>query len=296
MNQNKTQCPVCGSNKISKTTSTQDYFLTNEKFDILTCSDCSYSMTFPIPRPSDLPKYYQSENYLSHTASKKGAINSLYQVLRNINLKRKYKLVSKYKTEGQILDIGCGTGELLNYFSNRNWKVQGIEPNSEARNFAIKQYKLEIFSEEELPKLPKEQFDIITMWHVLEHVPDFNLRIDEIKKLLKPHGTIFIAVPNINSPDAKYYGKYWAALDVPRHLHHFSPKSIKQVAKKNKLNLIEMVPMKMDAYYVSLLSEKYLKKDFSFLRAFYQGLRSNLMASKSNNYSSMIFVFKNSME
>lgn len=292
MNQKITQCPVCSSNKIIRTISTQDYFLTNETFDILTCSECSFAMTYPIPEPSDLPKYYQSENYLSHTAAKKGAINSLYQILRNINLKRKYKLVSKYKSNGQILDIGCGTGELLNYFSNKNWQVQGIEPNLEARNFAIKQYKLEIFPEEKLPNLTAKKFDIITMWHVLEHVPDFNLRLSQIKKLLKPNGTIFIAVPNINSPDAKYYGQYWAALDVPRHLHHFSSKSIKEVAKRNELNLVEMVPMKMDAYYVSLLSEKYLQNKLIFFRAIYQGLKSNFLASKTNNYSSMIFVLK----
>lgn len=288
----KINCPVCDLGPMKINLSTKDYFLTEDNFDLYTCQNCSYTMTFPVPSLEKLPKYYKSENYLSHTASKKGFINSIYQYLRSINLTNKYALIAKYSHPGDILDIGCGTGELLDHFKKNKWKVTGIEPNNEAREYANKQYNVNAKQEHELIALPEKHFDVITMWHVLEHVPDFNERIKQIQKLIKPSGTIFIAVPNIKSPDAIKYGKHWAGLDVPRHLHHFSPQSFKKLSDKHNLGLLEMVPMKMDAFYVSLLSEKYLKHSLPLLRAFIEGLKSNIEASKNNSYSSMIFVLK----
>jgi len=290
----KNICPVCKKGRLNASLNTIDYFLSKEPFGLLTCEQCTYTITNPIPPLNDLGKYYQSEDYLSHTAGKKGAINRVYEILRNINLKRKYQHIRKYATKGKLLDIGSGTGEFIHFMSKNNWQVEGIEPNKQARSFAINQYRLMVNDEPHLKELQSHQFNVITMWHVLEHVPDINERMNELKRLLSPGGTIFIAVPNINSPDAKKYGKFWAGLDVPRHLHHFSPKSFSALAQSHHLKLVEMIPMKMDAYYVSMLSEKYMKHSFVYLRAIISGLFSNFRASGKNNYSSMIFVLKTS--
>jgi len=291
MNDTKT-CPVCEKGRLVPTLQTFDYFLTREPFELWTCNHCTYTTTHPFPPLSQLGKYYQSEEYLSHSADQKGLINKIYKKLRNINLKQKYQHITKYAREGQLLDIGCGTGEFLHFMQKNNWQVEGIEPNEQARKFAIEKYNLKVNDENQLKKLADHSFDVITMWHVLEHVPDLNERITEVKRLLAPKGTIVIAVPNLHSPDAKKYGKFWAGLDVPRHLHHFSPTSFEALAKLHHLNLVDMIPMKMDAYYVSMLSEKYMKHSFVYFRAIMSGLLSNFNASKKNNYSSMIFVLK----
>ena len=285
-------CPVCGSFEIKLFMKTKDYFLTKEDFSLLKCDQCGYLSTDPVPTENVLPKYYNSNQYLSHTAAKKGVLNRIYEVLRTINIKRKYTLIKSYKPIGSILDIGCGTGELLNYFSSHHWSTKGIEPNREAREFAQNSYHLDVDVEPQLSNFSPESYDVISMWHVLEHVPDINQRIIQIIKLLKRDGIIIVALPNNNSFDSLKYGTFWAGLDVPRHLHHFNPSSFSVFAKKHKLKIIDIIPMKMDAYYVSLLSEKYQNNSYPVFRAFLSGFISNLKGAKSNNYSSMIFVMK----
>jgi len=287
-------CALCKSNNVELLFETKDYFLTQEPFSIYRCVDCNYAFTHPIPPINQLEKYYNSNDYLSHTAAEKGLLNKLYQLLRAINLRRKEAIISTYSDPGELLDIGCGTGEFLNYCKSKNWLVTGVEPNQKARQFAMEAYHLTVYPEEKLTQLPNEFYDTITLWHVLEHVPDFNERISQIKKLIKPDGIILLALPNVDSPDANKYGGFWAGLDVPRHLHHFTPAAISILARLHKLDLVKSIPMKMDAYYVSLLSEKYLKNKIPFLNAAINGFKSNRIASNSNNFSSMIYVLKKS--
>lgn len=213
-------------------------------------------------------------------------------MLRGINIKRKYKLVTRYCSQGSILDIGCGTGELLSYFKNNNWTATGIEPNITAREFAKSKYEINIFDENILDALMPKSFDVISMWHVLEHVPDLQNRLSQVSNLLKDDSTIFIALPNLESPDSRKYKKYWSALDVPRHLYHFTQSTFGELISKHNMKLIHSEPMKFDSYYVSMLSEKYLKNRFHFPAAVINGFLSNLKAKKNNNYSSMIFVIK----
>ena len=216
----------------------------------------------------------------------------MYSFIRNLNISRKYKLVSSYVSRGTILDIGCGTGELLSYFKSRKWETLGIEPDNEARKFASQVNRISVLEESHIKDIDSNSKDVVSMWHVLEHVEELNERIVQIKRIVKDDGVMIFALPNLNSPDAIKYGKFWAGLDVPRHLYHFTEETFSRLMSKHCLKLVESVPMKFDAYYVSMLSEKYRGGSFGKLKAVMEGYRSNRRAKKDNNYSSMIFVVK----
>jgi SAM-dependent methyltransferase len=202
-------------------------------------------------------------------------------------------LITNFKLTGNILDIGCGTGEVLHFFNQKGWQTSGIEPAEKPRLFAQLNYGLMVYPEEHLDLFGAQSFDVITMWHVLEHVSNLNERIEQVKRLLKNDGILIIALPNVNSWDSGYYKEYWAAWDVPRHLYHFTQTSIRLLLSKHNLNLHETVPMKFDSYYVSLLSEKYKSGKTKLFRSTLNGFRSNINAKKnSNNYSSLIFLAK----
>ena len=199
-------------------------------------------------------------------------------------------MISRFKAGGKVLDIGQGTGELLNYLKMKGWEVTGIEPNESARKFASENYGIAVYDEAELDRLGKKSFDLIQLWHVLEHVQDLGERMQQIRKLIKDDGVLIIAVPNLDSPDFRFYGEKWAALDVPRHLYHFTSGTMSILLEKWGFKLVKEFPLKMDAYYISLLSEKYNNNKIPHLKAFLNGYRSNRIASKDNAYSSTVFV------
>jgi 2-polyprenyl-3-methyl-5-hydroxy-6-metoxy-1,4-benzoquinol methylase len=285
-------CPVCDNQDFTSFMQCPDHFLSKEVFTIARCENCGFLFTNPRPESEKLSSYYKSEEYISHSNTKKGLRNFLYQNVRNYTIRRKLKMIQGFKKEGTLLDIGCATGEFLNYCKTKNWEVTGIEPDETARQNAIKNYSLNIREEAFLKNIPSDSFDVITMWHVLEHVPQLNERIAQLQKLLRPGGTLFIAVPNANSHDAKLYGSYWAAYDVPRHLYHFTNVSITRLFLKHSFMLIKSVPMKFDSYYVSMLSEKYMLTKNTFFNGLLSGLVSNRAARNKNEYSSMIYVFQ----
>ena len=247
--------------------------------------------TFPQPIEEKLATYYESEDYISHTDGKRSLFEKAYQFVKNIALKRKLKLINELQSsKGLLLDIGTGTGDFLSQAKQNGWQIIGVEPNEKARNIALQKGVTYIGHTSELED---HSVDVVTMWHVLEHVPDVNAQIKELKRLLKPAGTIVIAVPNFNSYDANYYGKFWAAYDVPRHLWHFSRLSIEKLFEREKLQLLETRPMFFDSFYVSLLSEKYKTGKMNYYTAFLVGLQSNWKARTSRDYSSHIYIIKN---
>ncbi|MCW3103520.1 MAG: type 12 methyltransferase [Bacteroidetes bacterium] len=264
----------------------KDNTVSRETFQIVKCNSCGFKFTNPRPEPSELGRYYKSEEYVSHSNTKKGFINSTYQSVRKYTLLKKLQLISKYYKTGRILDIGCGTGEFLNTCKSAKWETIGIEPDDDARNMAIKNYGLDVRGEAELKNLHDESFHIITMWHVLEHVPNLNERIEELRRLIKPTGIIIIAVPNCNSLDAKIYKENWAAYDVPRHLYHFTPADMETLFRKHGLKVFSILPMIFDSFYVSMLSEKIKTGKTNIIRSTWNGLRSNLSALKSGRTSS----------
>jgi 2-polyprenyl-3-methyl-5-hydroxy-6-metoxy-1,4-benzoquinol methylase len=268
----------------------RDYSVSKEIFELHHNPEYDLLITFPKPSLEKLPSYYESEDYISHTDGKRSLFERLYHIIKNIALNNKVKLINSHSEKGILLDIGAGTGDFLVAAKKEGWKTTGIEPSLKAKTIAISKG---VDFVDNLTDLKDHSFDVITMWHVLEHVPNLEEYLVALKRLLKPTGTILIAVPNFKSFDANYYGRFWAAYDVPRHIWHFSKVTIKKLFSEKEMNLVEVLPMKFDSFYVSLLSEKYKTGKMNFIKAFFVGLKSNLSAKKSNEYSSHIYVIKN---
>ncbi|MBC8488063.1 MAG: methyltransferase domain-containing protein [Bacteroidetes bacterium] len=284
-------CPVCDSSKFTKFLDSKDFFLTSEEFKIDICTNCGFKFTNPRPDKKALSKYYESIDYISHSNINKGIINKLYRFVRQFTIKNKIRLITKFVNEGNVLDIGCGSGEFLNELKKQNWNVTGIEPNESARKFAAENYGINALEENDFNNLEKNSFDVITLWHVLEHVFDIEERILQIKKIISKKGILVIALPNPDSLDAKIYGKYWAAYDLPRHLYHFNKATVERLFNKYGFSIIKLKPMFFDSFYVSMLSEKYKTGKVNYPKAFFNGLRSNFFAAFNNkNYSSIIYI------
>lgn len=267
----------------------KDYSVSKEDFELEHNSEYDLFKTVPIPQ--NLDTYYQSEDYISHTDAKRSLFEKAYHLVKQYTLSQKERLISSYvKNKGNLLDIGAGTGDFLAYAKSKKWEVTGIEPSEKAKKLALKKGVKFVQNTEELSD---NSFDVITMFHVLEHVEDLDKQLSELKRISKPNGIIIIAVPNFKSFDAKHYKEFWAAYDVPRHLWHFSKTSIQKLFSEKGIELIKTKPMSFDSFYVSLLSEKYKNGKMNFVRAFFVGLLSNLKGISSKEFSSHIYVLKN---
>ncbi|TPG44742.1 class I SAM-dependent methyltransferase [Flavobacterium pectinovorum] len=270
----------------------KDHSVSKEIFELYHDETLDMLITSPQPDLQNLGRYYESEDYISHTDNKRSLFEKAYHVVKNMALKNKLNLINGEQSQkGKILDIGAGTGDFLLTAKNDGWETVGVEPSERAKNIAIQKG---ISFVDEISDLENNSFDVITMWHVLEHVPNLEFQIQELKRLLKPTGTLIVAVPNFKSYDAKYYNEFWAAYDVPIHFWHFSKKAIQSLFEKVDMKLEKVLPMKFDSFYVSLLSEKYKTGKMNYIRAFFVGLKSNLKASNTKEYSSHIYVLKNS--
>ncbi|MBQ0129877.1 MAG: methyltransferase domain-containing protein [bacterium] len=286
------KCPWCQSEKAHTHLSLKDYFLTQESFDIIVCEDCGLLYTTPKPSDEKLGDYYKSEAYYSHQENKKGFIPRVYEAVKSVNLKHKIAIATQGKEPGRLLDIGCGVGDFLHYAEQNGWQCTGAEPSEDASSIAKKRIKAEIMLPKDLEKLPDESFDVITMWHVLEHVSDLQWQVNQLNRLLKKGGRLVIALPNFRSYDAQYYKDKWAAYDVPRHLNHFSQDSIAKIFNINGLIQNPTQKLVWDAFYISFMSEKYRQKSLPLLRGIYRGMISNLRARKSGEWSSLVYVFE----
>lgn len=292
-----TACPACSSQQITPVLQVKDFTVSKETFDVWQCSQCTLRFTQDAPAPEAVGKYYLSPHYVSHTDTKQGIINQLYHVIRRFTLKKKLQLVEKVSglKKGALLDVGAGTGAFANSMQQAGWQVMGLEPDETARKNAESKYQLDFQLPDALYSLQAESFNVITMWHVLEHVHDLHGYLQHCERILKPDGTLIIAVPNYTSLDATIYQQYWAAYDVPRHLYHFSPQSMKSLLQQHGFTISQYVPMLFDSFYISMLSEQYRTGSSQLPRAFINGLRSNMNAvGKAFKYSSVIYVAKKS--
>ena len=285
------KCPICGGESHRNFVEAEDHNVSKDRFNIVECNDCSFRFTNPIPSEGTIGDYYKSENYVSHSGTKKGFINRVYHVVRSRAIRQKEKLASKHSTAKNILDIGCGTGDFLAYCKSLNWNALGLEPDESARKIAIESNLIEAKPLNHLYAVEENTFDVISMWHVLEHVYNLNDDIEQYKKILKQDGVLIVAVPNCSSKDAEHYGANWAAYDLPIHLYHFRPNNMKKLFSNHGMEVVEILPMKYDAYYISMISEKY--KGGNIFSGFLNGFKSNLAANaKNNKYSSQIYVIK----
>jgi SAM-dependent methyltransferase len=287
-----THCPVCGSSDIHPLLTAKDHSVSGEEFVIWQCQSCTLRFTQDVPDESSIGPYYQSQDYISHSNTSKGLLNKLYQAVRKFTLGQKSGLViSRTTNHGRILDIGAGIGAFLNEMKGKGWDIEGIEPDYGARQQAKNLFAIDLKPTPELQHIPHDSFDAITLWHVLEHVESLQDYVALLKQLLKKNGKIFIAVPNYSSLDADLYGNRWAAYDVPRHLYHFTPRSIDVLVQKHGMKIIARKPMWFDAFYISLLSSKYRTGKTSWLGAGINGIRSNLKALlNKEKASSLIYI------
>lgn len=287
------QCPVCNSGSINPLLTLKDHSVSGESFVVWQCSSCTLRFTQDVPEPGSMHRYYQSEDYVSHSNTSKGFINSTYHRVRQITLKGKMQLVQKHtgRATGSLIDYGAGTGAFLKQMMEAGWQAIGVEPDSGARAQAKSAYGLALQPLAWLDQVPLKSFDAITLWHVLEHVHALHPTLQQLRDGLKDSGRMFIAVPNYLSADAGIYRLHWAAYDVPRHLYHFSPRSMEHLLQRNGLRVIAKKPMWFDAFYISLLSSKYRNGKPNLPGAFFSGLRSNVKAlSQPDHCSSLIYI------
>ncbi|WP_037318239.1 class I SAM-dependent methyltransferase [Salegentibacter sp. Hel_I_6] len=264
----------------------KDHLVSGEEFRLEQLQD--FDILETLPKPENLSAYYESDAYISHTDSSKSVTDKIYHAVKNFMLLQKLKWINKVAKGNNLLDIGAGTGDFLQTAKRKNWNVEGVEPNEQARKLAAeKGIKLQ----QDLSSFEEDSFDVISMWHVLEHVPNLEVQLKELHRLLKPNGVAVIAVPNFKSFDAEYYKEYWAAYDVPRHLWHFTQDGISKLFKENNFEKFETKPLVFDSFYVSLLSEKNKTGKANFLNALKLGLKSNLKAQSSSEYSSLVYFF-----
>ncbi len=289
----QSHCPVCKSQSLKEVFAAKDYTVSNEQFVIAECTDCSLRFTQGIPCETAIQRYYQSSSYISHSNTKKGLVNRIYHWARFFTMMSKESLVKKAtkKSVGMLLDVGSGTGTFVHTMEKAGWNVSGLEPDANAREIGRKQYNCDIYPSEELFMLQDGTYDAITMWHVLEHVHQLHEYIVQLKKLLATKGKLIIAVPNYTSKDAAIYQEYWASYDVPRHLYHFSPASVRKLMNMHGLKVISTKPMWLDSFYICMLSEKYKKG--SFIKAIRNGLTSNFNAwINKEQCSSLVYIIE----
>lgn len=296
--ENLIACLVCGNNHLTKELSCKDYVATGDHFDLYRCSHCSFLFTNPRPTVDEIGPYYQSDRYVSHAGNKTNLplMYKVYDVVRDYSIKQKIKLIKSYHTRGNLMDLGCGLGYFLDgVVKDNTFNSTGVDISQEAIDYVKNKFGYSVLNETSLDIIPDLRFDIITQWHVLEHVHNLNERMQQLQRILTKDGTMFIAVPNSNSWDAKYYKEYWDGYDVPRHLYHFNQQSFSQLMEKHGFTVVDTKPMIFDAPYISMRSEVHKKNSLSFVRGAISGAFSTINALSKNEYSSLLFVVKKSI-
>lgn len=287
-------CPLCGSSNHIVYLRTQDYFLSGESFNINECRVCGHLFTNPQPTSEHLGKYYKSDRYLSHKENPESLFERIYDSVRWLNLRSKYKQVTEGLSGGKLLDYGCGRGDFLGIASIKGWECFGIEQDDDARKIAEKRNNVKVLTTNATRDNFQNQFDLITMFHVLEHIPDLHSTMNDLNHWLKVSGRLAIALPNPRSYDALHYCQYWAAWDAPRHLHHFKKETIIDLAEQYGFQLKTVHAMCWDAFFVSMLSEEYKKSNLRSIRSGAIGLLSNLNAMRTKQFSSLLYIFSKS--
>lgn len=290
-----TTCPLCGGTRLEPALTCVDHCASGEAFHLCRCHDCGFLFTQDFPAADEIGRYYETPAYVPHSDTRKGLVNKLYHSVRSHMLKRKARLVAReaHRDTGRLLDIGTGTGYFPALMLRRGWQVDAVEKNDGARRFAKEHFGLDVLPEQALQTLDAESYDVITLWHVMEHIEPLNELWQRLNTLLAPKGVLVVAVPNASSFDADRYGAYWAAYDVPRHLWHFTSGTMQRFGTKHGFILAGRYPMPFDAFYVSMLTERYMHHTLPFVRGMMAGTMAWLASLvRKERSSSMIYVFR----
>lgn len=287
-----TECPICGGNVFNAFVACEDHLVSHQTFQIQQCEHCQLLVTNPRPDPESISAYYKSETYISHDDTRRGLVDTLYRGVRSYTLQQKEKLIRRLNGGvGELFDYGCGTGAFLHQCKSAGWSTTGYEPDEDARRLA-KQRTGAIILKDLNKSTQASKFNVITLWHVLEHVADLNKTLALLYESLKPDGALVIAVPNPASADAQQYGADWAAYDVPRHLYHFTPNVLKALLAKHGFIFEAQLPMRFDAYYIAMMSTQHRNGKINYLESLQSGWQSNAAANQTGNYSSLTYVFR----
>ena len=288
-------CPLCGGQRLEHALTCTDHYASGEQFEVIRCVHCGLLMTQGVPVEAEIGKYYETPDYISHSDTQQGLMNRVYHWVRQYMLSRKAALVKRTSglSEGSLLDYGTGTGYFANAMLCQGWKVKAIEKSPQARAFAKKQFGLNVEAEHSLKDYPSMSLDVVTLWHVMEHLEHLNEMWETLHRILKDKGVLIVAVPNPESYDARKYKEWWAAYDVPRHLWHFSPLVMQRFGEKHGFVLEKEHPMPFDAFYVSMLTEKYKSNELSFVKGLWTGTLAWFSAlGNKERSSSLIYVFR----
>ena len=267
----------------------KDHLTSTHRFKVIWNNDKQRAET-EIPLGTDLSKYYKSNDYASHKNKKKSLADLIYFFVQRVMLRFKRTLIKRHSLGRKLLDYGSGIGNFAKYMSKNTYKVLAVEPNSTAIAIAKSKGIKTVSCLKNVP--PMESFNVITLWHVLEHVSNLKKTLGELRSRLEKNGKLIIAVPNLNSFDSQYYQSHWAALDVPRHLWHFTTPGIQILMKEAGFVMSHKYPLWFDAIYIAYLSEQNLGNNWPLLRGSFIGFISNLKAFFSGEYSSLIYVFE----
>lgn len=295
MSERLVKCPLCKKGNVLNYKEIKDHAVSKKTFILCRCADCTLLFTNPRPKEEEIGPYYDFPEYYSHEDKIETFTQWLYQKIRTYSLKKKVALIESLVAKGTLYDYGCGTGQFIQQAAAQGWQVKGIEPNEKAREQAIKKTPTGIYSD--ISELQgTDTADIITLFHVLEHIHTLRKTVKNILTHLKSGGYLIVAVPNHESADAQHYASDWAGWDVPRHLYHFNTTAMEAFQQEFDLEKVNTLPMVFDSYYVSLLSEKYRRPNagllMTYLRATYNGFISNRTAAKPGDFSSNLFIYQ----
>lgn len=285
------ECPICSNTDLRNSLICKDHLVSRQSFAISTCTSCGLLITNPRPNKETISQFYDSSNYLSHNSD--GSLMSrLYSLAQRYTLWYKFRLIKKLAKPGsRLLDYGCGVGQFMQYMESNKYQVRGVEPSEVGLSKAMSK-QLSVYRNLASVKEAEAKFEVITLWHVLEHVHELNVTIKQLKKLLSKSGYLVVAVPNTKSWDAQHYKEHWAAYDVPRHLFHFDDENIKMLLKSNRLSFVKKAPLYLDSFYISLLSETHVNSSNKIIKSIINGCKSNIYGARTSQYSSMIYIFQ----
>ncbi|TXF90398.1 class I SAM-dependent methyltransferase [Neolewinella aurantiaca] len=286
-------CPLCKSSAIAEERKVKDHSITKEVFALWRCAACDFLFTQDPPVAEEAGRYYKGEEYISHSDNQEGLVNKLYHKARDFMLAQKYRLVNRVANGKRLLDYGTGTGYFTDFMVRKGYSAEGIEIDTEARKYGADKFGITIRPPGALFNvLPADSLDVITLWHVLEHLYEPQTYLARFRELLSDQGKLIVAVPNHKSKDAKAYGAYWAAYDVPRHLWHFSPATMRRMMESSGFRVVETHHMPLDPFYVSIMSQKY-KTGGGLVSGGLKGLGSFFSSSAdAERGSSVIYVIE----